>query len=230
MKKAILASCVGVSLGGQVELITSDLTGGGGAGKVLDNIKGSWSQSLKFLGADANLEGKYDRNDNEKFLSEATLSGKVDDVNYELTTDFRGSTELTASVATKDGTAVEVVASKDDGITKLTASRATQIQGRDVDVEASHAPKSGESKVKLSTLLGHGVRAIATFAPKKDADYELEYESSVGEGRALSANVNPKTGSGEIEFVDSKSIDATVTASMPLGGKPKLTVKRSWGF
>ena len=52
------------------------------------------------------------------------------------------------------------------------------------------------------------MRAIATFAPKKDADVELEYESSLGDGRSLSANVNPSNGNGEIEYVDSATLDA----------------------
>jgi len=227
MKKAILASCVGFAVGGSVELISSDLTGGG---KVLDNIKGSWSQTLKFLGKEATLEAEYDRNGNKKFLNEATLTGKLDDVNYELKTDFRGDTELTVSADTKDGTTVEAVANKGDGITKVTASRGTKIQDRDVDIEASHETKSGESKVKLSTVLGHGVTFLATLGPKKDPEYELEYESTLGDGRSLSANVNPKDGSGEIEYVDSKTLDATITASMALGGEPKLTVKRAWSF
>lgn len=265
---------------------------------MLDNIKGTWSQTLKFLGNDATLEAEYDRNANEKFLDSATISGKLDDVNYEVTracakgsgcdrasvplgarmlildalltlsanmpreppraprirltsrdrhmptpplwlpgrdgrqlkTKFGGEMALTVSADTADGTTVEAVATKNDGITKVTASRSTKIQGRDVDVEASHAVKSGESKLKLSSVLGHGVTAIVNLGPKQDADYELEYESSIGDGRKLSANVNPKDGSGEIEFVDSKSIDATVTASMPLGGKPKINIKRAWNF
>jgi len=229
MKKVLYVTGVGMALGGSVELVSSDLSGSG-AGRVLDNIKGTWSQTLKFLGNDATLEAEYDRNANERFLDSATISGKLDDVNYELKTKFGGEMALTVSADTADGTTVEAVATKNDGITKVTATRSTKIQGRDVDVEASHAVKSGESKLKLSSVLGHGVKAIVNLGPKQDADYELEYESSIGEGRKLSANVNPKDGSGEIEFVDNKSIDATVTASMPLGGKPKVTVKRAWNF
>ena len=59
---------------------------------------------------------------------------------------------------------------------------------------------------------------------------ELEYESTISDGRSLSATVNPKDGTGDIEYVDTKTIDAELTASMDLGGKPKLTVKRGWTF
>ena len=58
----------------RAQLLSSDLSSGGS--KVLDNIKGKWSQTLKFLGNEANLEAEYDRASREDFLSEATLSGK----------------------------------------------------------------------------------------------------------------------------------------------------------
>jgi len=237
MKKAFLVSTVGLAAGGSIEVISSDLSNRG-SGKVVDNIKGSWSQTLKFLGKEATLDAAYDRNSKEGFLSEASLSGKCDDVSYSVKTTFEGDTELTLAADTKDGTSVEAVANNKDGITKVTAARGTTFQGRDVDVEASHAPHSGESKLKLSSVLGHGVKAIATLTGASGAKgdyntnqaYELEYEGSIGEGRTVSANVNPADGTGEVELVDSKTIDATVTATLPLGGKPKLTVKRSWGF
>ena len=48
--------------------------------------------------------------------------------------------------------------------------------------------------------------------------------------RKLSASVNPKDGSGEIEYVDNASIDGELTATIPLGGQPKLTLKRAFKF
>ena len=48
--------------------------------------------------------------------------------------------------------------------------------------------------------------------------------------RTLSANVNPKDGSGEIEFVDTATLDGELTATIPLGGEPKLTLKRAFKF
>lgn len=214
----------------QQEVLSSDLSGG--SNKVLDNIKGKWSQTLKFLGNEATVDAEYDRNSRENFLSEATISGKCDDVNYSLKTSFGDTHELTLSTKTADGTALEMVADNSDGLNSVTASRGIKVQGQDCDIEASHTRKSGASKVKLSSVLGHGVSGSATWTVgnKLDsAETELEYAGSVN-GRDLKASLNPKSGTGDIEYVDSKTIDATITAAMDLGGKPKLTLSRAWNF
>ena len=162
MKKAVIYATIGtVAAERSIELVSSDLSGGGN--RVLDNIKGRWSQTLKFLGNEAKIDAEYDRNSRENFLSEATLSGKVDDVSYELRTEFGDTHELTCSTNTKDGTALEVVADNKNGLTKVTAGRGVSIQGQDCNIEASHAPKSSTSKVKLSSVLGHGVSGSATW-------------------------------------------------------------------
>jgi len=231
-RKVILAAGVALASAGTIELVSSDLSGG--SNRVIDNIKGRWSQTLKFLGKEATLEAAYDRSARDDFLESATLSGKADDVSYELKTSFGGDVELTASADTKDGTNVEVVANNRDGITKVTAARDTKMFDREVAVEASHSPQDSGSKVKLSSVLGHGLTASGTVNVAKGGarttDYELEYDASLGEGRTVSATVNPANGAGEIEYEDTKTIDATITASMDLGGKPKVTVKRAWGF
>ena len=232
MQKVAAIACLGVVAAERtIEVVSSDLTSGGA--KVLDNIRGKWQQSLKFMGAEANLETEYDRNAREDFLKEATLSGKVDDVNYELRTEFGDSHELTLTTNTKDGTALEINANNKDGLTNMKAARDVKIQGQDVNVEASHERKSSTSKVKLSSVLGHGVSGSATWTVgnKLDsADMEIEYASDISDGRSLSATVNPRNGAGDVEYVDSKTLDATVTAAMDLGGKPKLSVKRAWSF
>ena len=43
-------------------------------------------------------------------------------------------------------------------------------------------------------------------------------------------HTTPTPGTGEVEFEDSATLDATVTATFPLGGAPTVTVKRSFGF
>lgn len=231
MKKAVVYACVGVaSAERSIQLVSSDLSGGG---KVIDNIKGKWSQTLKFLGAEATIDAEYDRKNRQDFLSEARLSGKVDDVNYELKTGFGDTHELTLTTDTKDGTALEVVGNNNDGITRLAASRDVKIQSQNCNLEASHARQSKQSKLKLSSVLGHGVSASVDWTVGDrllDADAEIEYASSISEGRDLNAKLNPKTGSGDIEYVDTKTLDATITASMDLGGKPQLSVSRGWSF
>jgi hypothetical protein len=231
MKKVIVASlATTVAAERSIELVSSDLSGGN---RVLDTVKGRWSQTLKFLGAEAKIDAQYDRKERENFLSEATFSGKVDDVSYELKTEFGDSHELTLSTDTSDGTSLELVGDNKNGLTKLTAGRGVKIQGQDCNLEASHERQSGNSKLKLSSVLGHGVSGSASWqvgSKLADADYELEYASKVSDGRNIAASLNPKDGSGDIEYTDSKTLDATVTASMDLGGKPKVSVKRAWSF
>jgi len=232
MKSAVLASCVGVAAAGSIEIVSSDLSNG--PGKVIDNVKGKWTQTLKFLGNDATLSAEYDRNENDSFLNEATLSGTVDDVSYELKTDFGNDVELTVGTTTKDGTALGAVANTGNGITEVSVARPWSIFNQDCDVKATHTPKDGQSKLKLSSMLGHGVKAVGTLTVDKsgsrETDYEVEYASDLGGGRTVAVNANPLSGSGDIEYVDTKTLDATVTASMDFGGQPKLTIKRSWDF
>ena len=226
MLYAALALVSGVN----IELSTNDLSS---KGRVLDNIKGSWSQTLTFLGKSATLEAEYDRNARDDFLDTATLSGKLDDIAYEVKTSFGDTHELTLSCDTKDGTAVEVEANNKDGLTSITATRDVKINGRDYTAEASHDRQASSSKLKMSSVLGHGVTGSATWTVgnKLDsADYELEYETELTNGRKLSATVNPRNGKGDIEYVDTTTIDAEITASMDLGGKPAISVKRGWTF
>lgn len=192
----------------------------------------SWSQTLKFLGNEARLDAKYDRNSKERALSEATLTGRNGDVNFELKTEFdNNDLELTASTNTKDGTNLEVVADRSSGVKQVSASRPWNIQGQDCDVSATHKPGDSSTKIKLSSVLGHGVKAIAEVGLGSSAvDYELEYETDISEGRSVSANLKPQSNEGEIEYVDTATLDATITASMALNGKPKVTVKRAWDF
>lgn len=232
-KVCALLSIVGTAAAGpSIELVSSDLSKGG---RALDNVKGKWSQALKFLGNDAQINAEYDRSARSDFLSEATLSGKVDDVSYEVKTSFGNTHEVKLTADTKDGTTLELNADVGSGVDvrSVSATRDVKLQGQDCTLEASHERASGDSKLKLSSVLGHGVSGTATWlvgSKMQDTDVELEYAASVGDGRSVSASVNPKNGKGDVEYVDSKTIDATITAGMDLGGKPSLTVKRGWAF
>ena len=46
------------------------------------------------------------------------------------------------------------------------------------------------------------------------ASDELEYETELTNGRSVSAKLNPKDGSGDITYEDTKTLDATITASI----------------
>ena len=328
------------------------------------------ARSLKVLGNAATVTGSYDRSENENFLNEATLTGSVGKgkVDYELTTKFNSGLDYEVSTKTDDGSSismegsVDLLSASDIQVRKVSASKTTNLRGNDYDVEISHDLGEGESKIKMSTVLGAGVKAIGTltnkggatskvrarpppsghtrrrhrrstptsraFAPchrlqKRargspraraqntrasaaqkmqkptrlqdqgvsdaehmdsilDADgvwrssranliprtraaaltcallcspsslapplplpcpslaprlprppeqgYEVEYDTTLNEGRTLSASINPDAGSGEIEYVDSSTLDGTLTATIPLGGSPSVTFKRSFGF
>jgi hypothetical protein len=91
---------------------------------------------------------------------------------------------------------------KDISLSKLTATRALKADApvlgkRDCDLEVSHDLTSSESKLKLSTVLGSGLTAIGSLTSKGSASklaYEVEYDTTLGEGRTLSATVSPADG------------------------------------
>jgi len=238
-KVACLATLGAVAGSGSIELSSTDISRGS---RSLDNIKATWSQALKVLGNDATVSAEYDRAANKDFVKEATLSGKVDKVKYELTTNFAGATDLSLSTTTSDGTTIEAetsmaTMSSVPKFNKLTASRATKLTTlgttTDCDLELSHDCAASESKLKLSSLLGSGVKAIGSIATKGGSHstaVEVEYDTTLSEGRTLSASVNPRDGSGELKYVDSASIDADLELTIPLGGEPSLTLKRGFKF
>jgi hypothetical protein len=232
MKKAFVCAVGLASVESRsVTLSSSDLTQGG---RGLDNIEGEWTQKLNFLGNDATLTGTYDRKEREDFLSEASLSGAFDKVKYEVTKKFGGRTSLTLETEAS-GANLEVEANDADGLTLVTAKKGAKLGGQDCDFEVSHDAKDNGSKLKLSSVLGNGVKATGTVSMDKSggtaAAYEVEYDAALGDGRSLHAELNPRDGSGEVEYVDTATIaTATVTAKMALGGTPSVSVKRSWSF
>lgn len=233
--KVVCLASLGAVAGGSIELSSNDLTK---SGRSLDNIKATWSQSVNVLGNDATVSAAYDRAERKDFVKEASLAGCIAKVKYQLTTKFGGATDLTLETTTDDGTTLEAEGSlatltSVPSISKLSASRKASLRGTDCDLEISHEVDSSESKLKLSTLLGSGVKAVGTLATKGDSHstaYEIEYDTTLTSGRTLSAHVNPRDGSGEVEYVDSASIDGELTATIPLGGQPKLSLKRAFKF
>mmetsp|Transcript_11787 Transcript_11787/g.23997 ORF Transcript_11787/g.23997 Transcript_11787/m.23997 type:complete len:246 (-) Transcript_11787:180-917(-) len=242
--KIVLACGVAAASAGSVELISGNL---GGPNRGLDNIKGTWSQALKVFGRDATISAEYNRNENENFLSEVSLAGTSGKVQYELVSKLRGTTDYTLSTTTPDGTTLEAEGAvdgtfgsgiKDVSLSKLTATRSikadTAVLGkRDCDMEVSHDLSAAESKIKLSTILGSGLKAIGSLTStgkSSKMSYEVEYDTTLSEGRTLTATVSPADGTGEIEYMDTATIDATLTATFPLGGSPTVTLRRSFGF
>jgi hypothetical protein len=231
----VIVAFLGSVTAGSVELVTGDLSQ---SKRALDNIKGKWSQ---VVGNGAKLTAEYDRNTRKDFLKEATLAGTLDKLEYELTTDFGGmNADIKLATTTRDGTTLEAegrIADLKGSVNKLTATRAAKLaalgHSQDVDLEISHDVAASSSKIQLSSIVGGGIRAIGavvTSGSKSSMSYEFEYDTTLTEGRTLSASVSPASGTGEIEYVDSATLDATITATVPLGGEPKLTVKRAFSF
>lgn len=132
------------------------------------------ARSLKVLGNAATVTGSYDRSANENFLNEATLTGSVGKgkVDYELTTKFNSGLDYEVSTKTDDGSSismegsVDLLSASDIQVRKVSASKTTNLRGNDYDVELSHDLSEGESKIKMSTVLGAGVKAIGTLTNK----------------------------------------------------------------
>jgi len=234
MRKVVYIAGVAAVAAGSIELVSSDLAG---SNRGLDNIKGKWSQGLKFMGRDATLSAKYDRNENENFLSEASLNGALGKVKYQLTSRFGSQLDATLETTTSDGTTLEVEGSIDNlatKVSKVSASRAgMSVRGQTYDLEVSHSVADSESKLKASTVLGSGFTAVGHITNKagnSNVAYEVEYDTSLSARRNLRATVSPAAGTGELEYEDSETLDGTLTASVPLGGAPKVTFSRSFNF
>jgi hypothetical protein len=243
---ALLLSFAAVVSAGSIEISSSDLSS---SDKSLDNIKASWSQvfSSKLIpGSDTKLTAKYDRKERKDFVSEATLSGTLDKIKYAITTKFQGGVATEVETTTSDGTTFVAEGSLDDvstlsniKLTKVTATRKLSLSNllsggtQDCNLEVSHDVPASESKVKLSSVLGSGVTAsgeLTSSSGSSSLTYEVEYDTTLSEGRTLHATVVPGAGTGEIEYEDSATLDATITATLPIGGTPSVTVKRSFGF
>jgi len=258
MKAVLLLSCAGTALAarggggvvaavasksahhGSIELISGDLCS---AEKTLDNIKGKWSQALKVLGNEATVTAEYDRKDKRDFLKQASVSGAIDKIKYELTTRFNGPLDVSLETTTDDGTKIEADAEIERLATRLTriaGTRSVSIRDQECELKLSHELETSESKLRLSTVLGSGLKAVGLLSSKaggpnggglvSSLSYELEYDTVLTEGRSLSAKVSPADGTGNVEYTDSATLDATVTAAFPFGGAPSVTAKRAFKF
>ena len=188
------------------------------------------------------MTAEYDRNENRDFLKQASVSGAVDKVKYELTTRFGGPVDMSMQTTTEDGTTIEAqgeINGLSTRLTKVSGTRTVSIREQDCDLELSHDLDSNESKLRLSTMLGSGLKAVGLLSSKaggakgglqSSMSYGVEYDTLLTEGRSLSAKVSPADGTGIVEYTDSATLDATITANFPLGGAPTVTAKRAFNF
>jgi len=231
LSKLVIAFSVATASAGSIEM-ASNL---GSSGLSLDSFKGKWSQAVKLFGADTRLSADFTRDG----ASEVAFEGKSGALDYKATVNSKESADFEVSTATADGTTIGAEGSISPmssklSLSKVSATRAVSVRDQDCDLALSHELGSSKSELKLSTSLGSGVTASGTITTQDGASstaYEVGYDTTLTSGRTLSATLNPADGTGEVEYEDTATIsDATITATMPLGGSPKLGVKRAFSF
>jgi len=212
---------------------SSDLASGPGLG----NLKATWDADLTLAGSKAKLSLLYDLKAKKDFIKEAKLAGAAKGVGYVLSHAIgKGVTGLTLTSKQK-GHTLKAVGDSSDKLTSLSAKGSMSLAGHAIDYEPSFLVKKKATKLKLSAALGAGVSATgvvtATTAGKFSTAGDLSYDASLGEGRSLSATLEPASKSGEIELTDTATEPgATWVAAMSLavGEKPGLTLRRSVKF
>lgn len=231
LSKMVFAAGVVAVSAGTVDMTTNL----GSNGLSLDSFKGKWSQAVNFFGASSTMSADFNRDG----ATEVAFEGKSGALDYKATVTSKDSAEFEVSTTTTDGTTLGAEGSVSPltsklSLSKIAAARSVSVRDTDCDLALSHDLGSSKSELKLSSNLGSGVSASGTITTQGGASstaYEVSYDTELTSGRTLSASVNPQDGTGEVEYEDSATIsDATVTATLPLGGSPSLSVKRSFSF
>jgi len=221
--------------GGSVEVLTPNVVTD--RSKVLDSVKAKWTQTLSVGGAKAKLVTIVQPSAKKDFLKELSLSGSVNDIAYTLKQKIGGGADL-ALQTTYQGTTLKAegkvgLPASANKLTLVGASRKALVGGRPLSLKPSHAPQTGKTKLAVSADLGSGVVVngeVSQAGGEVSTAYDFEYAASVSSGRTVSARFSPGDGSGELEYIDSESLDMTAIVTMPLGGKPKVALKRSFAF
>jgi len=206
------------------------------SGPALGNVKAVWDADLTIAGSKSKLSllATLYMKAKKDFIKEAKLAGALADVKYTLTHAIgKGLTGLTLT-SKQAGHVLKAAGDSASMVTSVSAKGSASLGGFELDYEPAYMLKKKLSKLTLSAALGGGVSATgvvtATSAGEMGSDYELGYDASLGEGRALSATVRPTDKAGAIEVTDTATEPgATWVAAMSLalGSKPGLTLRRS---
>jgi len=207
------------------------------SGPAFGNLKATWDADLTMAGSKAKLSLLYDLKAKKDFIKEAKLAGALKGVGYTLSHAIgKGVTGLTLSTKQK-GHTLKAVGDSSDKLTQVSAKGSASVGGYAIDYEPVYSLKKKSTKLTLSAALGGGVSATgvvtATNAGAFSSGCDFSYDASLGEGRELSASVDPAAKSGEIEVTDTATEPgATWVAQMSLamGEKPGLTLRRSVKF
>jgi len=229
------------TLGNTVELSTGNLR----QGTAFDTLKASFSQALQ-IGQfkKSTLSAEYDYKSNKDFLSEASLTGDLTEgdvaVSYDVTHDFNSKATTTTVTASTTVEGVKVGAELVDmALKEVSAEKDVDAGDQSINLQPSWLVQAKTARVKLMTKLGgsDSVSAQVDYKPDGgDVAYEVSYDTSLGDGRDLSATISAE--SVDVDYTDSKAEEGavwTASASVPVDAgasnildTAKLSLKRSW--
>lgn len=236
-----------VSAGSVVTIQSADVKSfleGKRVSKIVDNLKVSYDAELSLPAplSKAKLSLLYDLKAKADFFKEATLTGAVEQVKYQIKHTVSSSVTALTLATQQAGVVFKAHGDSKDKFTGVAASKTIEAaDGRlSVAVEPTYLASTNSAKLKLSPSfdIGGGVSAsaqlVATQPSDIKAEYAIEYETSLGEDRKLSVSVSPADKEANLLLVDSKlekSATWVGTASMGLtGGMPKVAFRRVQKF
>merc|ERR1719174_2143078 len=136
-------------------------------------------------------------------INEISVTGSMDKIDYELTRTDDGTTlELSTDMDDVGSLSVEIDVDAQEA-TSVSLERDLDVGDNKVASALSFNPGSGKSKLSLSTVLGSGVEVTADIddlGGDRSTSMEVSYETDLGDGRTLTATVDPMNSSGEVEI------------------------------
>lgn len=179
---ALLAATAPAALGGiSATVSSSDLI----KKPAFDNIKAVWDSDLTLAGSKAKLSLAYDFKAKKDFVKEVAVAGAVADIKYAVTHAISSGVTGLTLMTKQMGHNLKVVGDSSDCVTQIAASGSCSVGDFDVSYTPSYQIKKKLSKLSLSAALGHGLSASgtlsATTAGEVGADYEVGYDTSLGE-------------------------------------------------
>ena len=216
----------------------------------LDNVKASYETTVNILSHKTRCSLIYDLKAQSNFVTEASASGAFEDLQYSLSHHFAKSVTALSLATRQAGIILQAKADtsvlQDPAATHIRISRdfLSQLSARLPSIELGRAALAiepvylvkrslGRLRLSASVEVGSGVavasQLTADHTGEYDADYSLEYATSLGSGRKLSASLSPLDMHADIQLVDAKlepSANWIATASVGVDEKPKLAVRR----
>ena len=233
----LLAIAASVMSKGTVTFSSSDVASGIFA---LGGVKATYDTEVDVHGSKLKLSALYDKDANAKMLKEAKVSGSAKDVDYTLTYGFKKRLAALTLATRKAGVLFKINGDSSEALTSVSAKKSVDVGDRTLlafepafNVKKSLATLKVTGDVDLGSGASLSASASATPAGDLSGECALGYETSISDGRTLTASVVPMGKEAALEVKDSTT-DPTATwigsASMALGGRPKVTMRRVQKF